>query len=587
MNVEVLLLLANHLWQSTLFAAVAGLVTLLLRRNRARVRHGVWLAVSCKFLIPLFTLIAVGNHFAPRKASPAVQSGVFVVANEVSTPFASPATEAPEIAHAPSLGNWVPPVLLGVWACGFTWIACSWYMRWRRIRAIIRVGSPVDMELPIPVISSSGPLGPGIFGILRPTLLLPNGIVGHLSRAQLESVIAHELCHFRHRDNLAAAFQMFVETVFWFHPLVWWIGKRMVAERERACDEEVLRLGGEPQVYAESILRVCALYVGAPLRSVSGVTGADLKKRIEAIVAGSRGAELSSMRKATLAVLGTVCFALPILIGILYGPAMMGQSEVSVPLSPPPGVKFRTASIERCRTYISGQLENPAPGRLVANCLTTASLIHIAYLKSAIGDSDAQRISLSWDRGWVGSGNYLYRIDAEGGRSASLATMQGPMLQSLLAERFGLKVRRVTRESPMYSLIVVKNGARLKRSDERSCTGAWLRDARFGQPFSQKCMAFAGREAQYEALQGEAISLEQFCQLLAGPLGRPVVDKTGIAGKFDFHLKFAGDDTPAALRRLYPSLPDVLEEQLGLKLDPITGPRDFLVIDHVERPSEN
>ena len=136
----------------------------------------------------------------------------------------------------------------------------------------------------------------------------------------------------------------------------------------------------------------------------------------------------------------------------------------------------------------------------------------------------------------------------------------------------------------MYSLIVAKDGARLKPSNERSCTGAWLRDVRFGQPFPQNCMAFAGPEAQYQALEGEAIHLEQFCHLLAGPLGRPVIDKTGIAGRFDFHLKFAGDDTPAALRRLYPPLPDVLEEQLGLKLDPITGPRDFLVIDRVEKP---
>jgi uncharacterized protein (TIGR03435 family) len=131
---------------------------------------------------------------------------------------------------------------------------------------------------------------------------------------------------------------------------------------------------------------------------------------------------------------------------------------------------------------------------------------------------------------------------------------------------------------------VAKDGARLKRSNERSCTGAWLRDARFVQPFSQICMAFAGPEAQYEALEGEAINLEQFCRLLAGPLGRPVVDKTGIAGTFDFHLRFASRDTPAALGQLYPALPEVLEGQLGLKLDPITGPAMFLVIDRVEKP---
>jgi beta-lactamase regulating signal transducer with metallopeptidase domain len=72
-------------------------------------------------------------------------------------------------------------------------------------------------------------------------LLLPEGIVESLAPAQLEAVIAHELCHVRHRDNSIAAIHMFVETLFWFHPLVWRIGKRMVAERELACDEEVLR----------------------------------------------------------------------------------------------------------------------------------------------------------------------------------------------------------------------------------------------------------------------------------------------------------------------------------------------------------
>jgi bla regulator protein BlaR1 len=331
MNVEILRLPANHLWQSTLFAAAAGLITLLLRRNRARVRHGVWLAASCKFLIPLFTLIAVGNHFASRKALPAAQSGAFAMASEVSTPFANPATEAPEIADTPSLRNWMPPMLLGVWACGFAWIACAWCMRWRRIRAIVQAGSPVAIELPIPVISSSALRAPGIFGILRPALLLPDGIAGHLSPAQLESVIAHELCHFRHRDNLSAAFQMFVETLFWFHPLIWWIGKRIVVERERACDEEVLRLGSEPRTYAESILRVCALYVEAPLPCMTSVTGADLKKRVQTILAGPAVTDLSTGRKAMLAAFGILSLALPVVVGISNPPMLQGQAGVSVP----------------------------------------------------------------------------------------------------------------------------------------------------------------------------------------------------------------------------------------------------------------
>lgn len=71
---------------------------------------------------------------------------------------------------------------------------------------------------------------------------------------------------------------MIVEATFWFHPLVWWIGARLVEERERACDEEVLSVGGEPHDYAEGILNVCKLYVESPLVCVSGITGSNLKK---------------------------------------------------------------------------------------------------------------------------------------------------------------------------------------------------------------------------------------------------------------------------------------------------------------------
>ena len=77
---------------------------------------------------------------------------------------------------------------------------------------------------------------------------------------------------------------MAVQAIFWFHPLVWWIGARLVDERERACDAEVVRLGSDPRVYAESLLKTCQFYVESPLVCVSGVTGSDLKKGIEQIM---------------------------------------------------------------------------------------------------------------------------------------------------------------------------------------------------------------------------------------------------------------------------------------------------------------
>jgi beta-lactamase regulating signal transducer with metallopeptidase domain len=119
---------------------------------------------------------------------------------------------------------------------------------------------------------------PGVFGIFRPVMLLPAGIVERLTPEQLLAILLHEANHMRRRDNLTAFLHMLVEAVFWFHPRVWWIGARLVDERERACDEEVLRLGSEPHTYAEGILNICKLCVESPSACGSGVTGANLKK---------------------------------------------------------------------------------------------------------------------------------------------------------------------------------------------------------------------------------------------------------------------------------------------------------------------
>ena len=75
----------------------------------------------------------------------------------------------------------------------------------------------------ISIVASTTPVEPGIFGIYRPVLLWPRGISERLTDEQVEAILAHELCHLRRRDNLAAALHMVVQTIFWFHPLVWWI----------------------------------------------------------------------------------------------------------------------------------------------------------------------------------------------------------------------------------------------------------------------------------------------------------------------------------------------------------------------------
>ena len=130
MNSHYLPLVANHLWQSTLFAGVAWLLTLALRNNRARVRHWVWLAASCKFLVPLSALIALGGHMHWRSVPQAAQSSIAIAIDEVSQPFTAPVL--PSRQDTPSLApSHLYDVLCTVWALGFLGISGAWWIRWR------------------------------------------------------------------------------------------------------------------------------------------------------------------------------------------------------------------------------------------------------------------------------------------------------------------------------------------------------------------------------------------------------------------------------------------------------------------------
>lgn len=290
--------LTNHLWQSTLFAVAAGLLAIAFRKNLAQIRYWLWLSASLKFLVPFSLLISLGNHleWVPTAKKIATQAVSFRVV-QITQPFPDTLSFVPSTTGS---SHWFPIAILGLWVCGFGVIALIRFKAWLRIRAAVRSSTPLEIPLiTVEVRSSAGLVEPGVVGLLRHVLLLPAGIIERLTKPQLEAVLTHELCHVRRRDNLTAALHMIVEAVFWFHPFVWWIGARLVEERERACDEDVLRLGSEPQVYAEGILKVCEFYVESPLICAAGVSGNNLKKRMERIMRNHVGETLNIWRNSS------------------------------------------------------------------------------------------------------------------------------------------------------------------------------------------------------------------------------------------------------------------------------------------------
>src|ERR1700722_9441799 len=291
--------IVNHLWQSSCFALLAGLQAFVLRKNSPKVRYWVWLSASLKFLIPFALLVSLGS-VVPRPARRAASVAAPVFSKtlvQIAEPF-SPALKATVAAHAPL--HWAPVAIGVLWALGSLAIALARCRSWLGVRAALRAGTPIELPIPVRTLITPGTEEPGIVGFLRPVLVLPAQLLEHLNPRQLGAILTHELCHVRRRDNFFAAAHMVVEAIFWFHPLVWWIGSRMVAERELACDEEVLRMGCEPADYVEGILKACRFYLESPLPCVSGVTGADVTERLRAILAGCIAHELSGARKMIL-----------------------------------------------------------------------------------------------------------------------------------------------------------------------------------------------------------------------------------------------------------------------------------------------
>ena len=300
-------------------------LALALRKYSARARFWLWTFASLKFLVPFAFLAVLGSHL-PRRAAPPATEPPTRTLTKLAQPFASvdvAATQLSPLSEQPAISSsetWAPR-LFALWLVGFASTLGCWLLqslRLGRTRGAARPADGVLEQLPIPVLLTDSSIEPGVFGVFRPVLLLPTGIADRLSPAQLQAVVAHELVHVRRRDNLWAALHAIVQAIFWFHPLVWWMGGRLVAEREQACDEAVLAQGADAEDYAASILAVCRYYACAPRACLAGVAGADLKQRIAAIMKFGLRRDSSQIR-AGLAALAVGAVVTPIILGRAYG----------------------------------------------------------------------------------------------------------------------------------------------------------------------------------------------------------------------------------------------------------------------------
>lgn len=146
----------------------------------------------------------------------------------------------------------------------------------------------------------------GVVGIFRSRIVVPEGLFSALDEKEVESVLLHELVHVQRHDNLLRLFQAGVVALFWFHPVVWWLDRRLRWESESACDEAVLRLTGASRVYATGLFKAVRYALELDLPGVSGMSRTGLPSRLRAVL-NHKNREDSPV-KITLTVSSLVAF---------------------------------------------------------------------------------------------------------------------------------------------------------------------------------------------------------------------------------------------------------------------------------------
>lgn len=290
-----------HLWESTLFALALMPVLLLLRRAPASLRYSIWLVASAKFVVPSSLLAALAAPLLPAASGLAVTgsawarflAGLETVLQAPVRLLSTALADHPRLIFAAT----------ALWLGGALTFAGLWFVRRRNFARALRAATVTQrggaarlldrsrrrlgVRRPVVLALMPGAVEAGVWGILRPVLVLPERMPEHLRREELEAIFLHEMVHIRRWDNLVASLHMVLCCLFWFHPLVWHLDRRLLAVREEACDERVVELCGRPEPYVNGLLKALRFGVGVRLAGVSFAKASNFRRRIERILAGA------------------------------------------------------------------------------------------------------------------------------------------------------------------------------------------------------------------------------------------------------------------------------------------------------------
>jgi uncharacterized protein (TIGR03435 family) len=599
-------LLVSILFRLTVATGLGLGAVALARRERAALRHALLAAGFVALLVwPVASLVSP-SVFLPMPAPVA-----HAIAPMEDAPFAAivPASEpldalgsgiASKRATWPALST----VLIAAWIAGAVVglipVAAGLWAG-RSVRQAARPwpdGEVLAAELgraigrPIRVLIHDTLPGPLTSGLLCPAIVLPADAPAWTAD-DLERALVHELAHIRRVDWMSQSLARIVVAMYWCHPLVWAMWRRFTLEAERACDDAVLA-DADATAYADQLVGLAErLASRAPRPFLAMASRHDLATRVRAVLSRheSRG---PLGRRAVVVATGLAVVLIGVMASIHLGAVPPAAPMVLESING--GPRFDVVSIKPCQPEDvppgarGGGAGRPTitPRRLHVECqplVGANGLIRQAYGVFANGTTRAflhpEAVPVEGGPAWVRTDRYSIDATAEGTPSVEL--MHGPMLQALLEDRFHLKLRRETRDVPVYDLTAASGGPRLKPFDGHCVPVDFSKGNLPGQLEAVGACPISMHDTTVDA-PGQTIG--DFINFVLVLLDRPVIDKTGLAGRYDIHLTLASDDG-AGTADVPHVLAAAVERQLGLKLVPAKGPGTFLVIDRVERPDPN
>jgi beta-lactamase regulating signal transducer with metallopeptidase domain len=361
--------LIHSLWQCAAIAILFAAMNVALRRASANLRY--ILSYSALLAMPasaVATFLALFNHHDVSVALPPSMP----VLSRIATDYVASAVIAPSSNPLPYLTLVVWFWLAGVVAMS-VWSAAGWFIAQRLKRRskhalpevwqsrLAALAAQLGIRRGIRLCESTLAQVPAVIGWIRPVILIPAGALINLGAQELEAVLAHELAHIRRFDYVANLLQSAIEALLFYHPGMWWVAKRIRAERENCCDDLAIMACGDRVMYARALTALEELRSGYP-RFAMAATGGPLLARVRRLLGKD------DPRRRSLPVWMALATVLIAVLAVTNGIRLRAQDDSMPPPQPPipPAAVQSPATPRAPRAPAAGSepaesIETPAP----------------------------------------------------------------------------------------------------------------------------------------------------------------------------------------------------------------------------------